>query len=82
MPNDLPEIMFSPAESNTLSIEVGHVRLIFLQDENSLFHLNISLEIIESLYLKPLKYLLFLVGPDDADAFFDNAIITMRTAHL
>jgi hypothetical protein len=87
-----------------------------LQDENSSFHLNITLEIIESLCLKPLEYLLFLgwcilgvkvvlahepdgneidtdgnlgeheiyyfVGPDDAGVFFDDAVTTMRTAHL
>ena len=52
--------MPSPAESDTLSIEAGHVRLIPLQDDNSSFHLDIPLEIIESLCLKPLKYLLFL----------------------
>jgi hypothetical protein len=108
--------MSSSAESNTPSIEVGHVRLILLQDENSSFHLDIPLEIIESLCLKPLKYLLFLgwcilgvegvlayerdgneidtdgnlgeheiyyfVGPDDAGAFFDDAVIAIRTAHL
>jgi hypothetical protein len=108
--------MSSPAESDTPSIEVGHVRLILLQDENSSFHLDIPLEIIESLCLKPLKYLLFLgwcilgvegvlayepngdeidtdgnlaeheiyyfVAPDDAGAFFDDAVTPMCTAHL
>ena len=53
----LPGIMSSPAESDTPSIEAGHVRLILLHDENSSFHLDIPLEIIESLCLKPLKYL-------------------------
>ena len=108
--------MSSPAESDTASIEAGHVRLILLHDENSSFYLDIPLEIIKSLCLKPLKYLLFLgwcilgvegvlayerdgngvdtdgnlgeheiyyfVGPDDAGAFFDDAVIAMRTGHL
>ena len=42
------------------SVEVGHVRLVLLHDENSSFHLDISLDIIESLCSKPLKYLHFL----------------------
>jgi len=107
--------MSSPAVSDTASIEAGHVRLILLHDANSSFHLDIPLEIIESLCLKPLKYLLFLgwcilgaegvlayerdgneidtdgnLGeheiyyfvPDDAGAFFDDAVIAMRTGHL
>jgi hypothetical protein len=41
-------------------IEFGRVRLILLQDEDSSFHLDIPLDIIKSLCLKPLKYLLFL----------------------
>ena len=48
------------SSSNVPVIEVGHVRLILLHDENSSFHLDIPLDIIESLCLKPLKYLLFL----------------------
>ena len=46
--------------SSTPVIEVGHVRLILLQDKNSQFYLDIPLNTIESLCLKPLKYLLFL----------------------
>ena len=52
--------MSSPTESDIPSIEVVHVRLILLHDANSSFHLDIPLDIIESLCLKPLKYLLFL----------------------
>jgi hypothetical protein len=53
--------MSSPAGSgNTLIPEDGHVRLILLDKENSSFYLDIPLEIIKSLCLKPLKYLLFL----------------------
>lgn len=109
--------MSSPAESDTPTIEAGHVRLILLHDENSSFYLDIPLEIIKSLCLKPLKYLLFLgwcilgvegvlayepdgneidtdgilgeheiyyfVGlDDDPGAFFDDAVIAMRTGHL
>ena len=52
--------MSSPTDSDIPSIEVRHVRLILLHDGNSSFHLNMLLDIIESLCLKPLKYLLFL----------------------
>ena len=54
--------MSSPAESDTPVIEVGHVRLILLLDKISFesFHLDIPLDVIKSLCLKPLKYLLFL----------------------
>ena len=52
--------MSSSAESDTPIIEEGHVRLILLQAENSSFHLDIPLEIIQRLCLKPLKYLRFL----------------------
>ena len=53
--------MSSPAGSSATSVsEDGHVRLILLEEENSSFYLDIPLEIIESLCLKPLKYLLFL----------------------
>ena len=48
------------SSSNIHVIDVGHVRLILLHDENSSFYLDIPLNIIESLCLKPLKYLLFL----------------------
>jgi hypothetical protein len=42
------------------SIPEGHVRLILLSDDNSSFYLQIPLGIIESLCLKPCKYLVFL----------------------
>ena len=48
------------SSSNIPVIEVGHVRLILLHDENSSFYLDIHLNIIRSLRWKPLKYLLFL----------------------
>jgi hypothetical protein len=40
--------------------EDGHVRLILLSERNSSFYLDIPVEIIKTLCLKPLKYLLFL----------------------
>lgn len=59
--------MSSPTESlvdgQDLTMPVlkdGHVCLILLNKENSSFYLDIPLEIIQSLCLKPLKYLLFL----------------------
>src|SRR5882762_2154793 len=42
------------------SIPLGHVRLILLSKDNSSFHLQIPLDIIGSLCLKPRKYLVFL----------------------
>ena len=48
------------SSSNIPVIDVGHVRLILLHDENCSLYLDIPLIIIESLCLKPLKYLLFL----------------------
>jgi hypothetical protein len=48
------------AEFDTPSIEENHVRLILLQAENSSFHLDIPLATIQSLCLRPLKYLRFL----------------------
>jgi hypothetical protein len=53
--------MSSPAGSGATSVpEDGHVRLILLEGENSSFYLDIPLQTVESLCLKPLKYLLFL----------------------
>ena len=40
--------------------EDGHVRLVLLGEENPSLYLDIPLEIIESLCLKPRKYLLYL----------------------
>jgi hypothetical protein len=40
--------------------EEGHVHLILLNEENSSFYLDIPIDIIQSLCLKPLKYLLYL----------------------
>ena len=42
------------------SIPQGHVRLILLSVNDSLFYLQIPLDIISSLCLKPRKYLVFL----------------------
>jgi hypothetical protein len=50
----------STGSSTTPIPEDGHVRLILLDEENSSFYLDIPLQIIKSLCLKPLKYLLFL----------------------
>lgn len=59
--------MSSPTESlvdgQDLTMPIlkdGHVCLILPNKENSSFYLDIPLEIIQSLCLKPLKYLLFL----------------------
>ena len=53
--------MSSPAESDAIPVpNDGHVRLILLEEETSSFHLDVPLDIINSLCLKPLKYLLFL----------------------
>jgi hypothetical protein len=49
----------SPSPSN-IPIDEGHVRLVLLQNEHSSFFLDIPLDIIESVCLKPRKYLLFL----------------------
>ena len=52
----------SPAHSGsaTISVPEGHVALVLLQEEASSFYLQIPLDIIGSLCLKPCKYLLFL----------------------
>jgi hypothetical protein len=48
--------------SSPVAVEVaeGHVVLVLLQDRNSVFYLEIPLDIIDNLCLKPLKYLLYL----------------------
>jgi len=42
------------------SIPQGHVRLVLFSKNDSSFYLQIPLEIIDSLCLKPRKYLVFL----------------------
>ncbi|KAF8341791.1 hypothetical protein F5887DRAFT_1218252, partial [Amanita rubescens] len=49
--------MSSPVE---VEVAEGHVALVLLQDRNSVFYLEIPLDIINNLCLKPLKYLLYL----------------------
>lgn len=44
----------------TISVPDGHVALVLLQEAASSFYLQIPLNIIGSLCLKPRKYLLFL----------------------
>lgn len=50
----------SPAPAAADQVPPGHVRLILLQEEDSSFYLEIPLDIIHSLCLKPRKYLVFL----------------------
>lgn len=38
----------------------GHVRLILLSRNNSTFHLQIPIDVIDTLCLRPRKYLIFL----------------------
>ncbi|KAF8523457.1 hypothetical protein BU17DRAFT_63749 [Hysterangium stoloniferum] len=52
--------MSSSAGSNTLSIPDHFVGLVLLDDEDSPFYLQIPLDTIESLCLKPRKYLCYL----------------------
>ena len=47
-------------ESNDSIPQDGHVRLILISNHNSSFYLEIPLHIIDSLCLKPRKYLVFL----------------------
>jgi len=42
------------------SIPEGHVRLVLFSNDDSRFYLQIPIEIIDSLCLKPRKYLVFL----------------------
>jgi len=46
--------------SNDSIPQDGHVRLILISNDNSSFYLEIPLDIIDSLCLKPRKYLVFL----------------------
>ena len=50
----------SHSGSATISVPQGHVALVLLREEVSTFYLQIPLDIIGSLCLKPRKYLLFL----------------------
>ncbi|KAF8801171.1 hypothetical protein BYT27DRAFT_7235831 [Phlegmacium glaucopus] len=50
----------SHSEQSSSSVPEGHIVLILLQKEESSFYLQIPLDIIHSLCLKPRKYLLFL----------------------
>jgi hypothetical protein len=53
--------MPSPSRSEvTVTVPEGHVALVLLQEGDSSFYLQIPLDIIKSLCLKPRKYLLFL----------------------
>jgi hypothetical protein len=54
--------MSSPShtDSATVSVPEGQVALVLLQEGDSSFYLRIPLSIINSLCLKPRKYLLFL----------------------
>ena len=58
--HDIMKIQKTMSSPNIPVIEVGHVRLILLHDENPSFHLDIPLDTIRSLCSKPLKYLRFL----------------------
>jgi hypothetical protein len=45
----------------SISVPKGHIALVLLRDENSVcFYLQIPLDVIHNLCLKPRKYLLFL----------------------
>jgi hypothetical protein len=46
--------------SSAISVPDGHIGLILLHEQHSSFYLQIPLDIIGSLCLKPRKYLLFL----------------------
>ena len=48
------------SRSTTSSVPGGHVWLVLLHEEPSSFYLQIPVDIIHSLCLKPRKYLLFL----------------------
>jgi hypothetical protein len=54
--------MSSPSysESSTPSVPEGHVALVLLREEESVYYLKIPLNIISSLCLTPRKYLVFL----------------------
>ncbi|KAI0247736.1 hypothetical protein BJV78DRAFT_1157000 [Lactifluus subvellereus] len=52
--------MSSSSGSASISVSHGYVGLILLLEEDSTFYLQVPLDIIGSLCLKPLKYLLFL----------------------
>ena len=50
----------SESDSDSVSVPDGHVVLVLFQQGDSSFYLQIPLEIINSLCLKPRKYLLYL----------------------
>ena len=50
----------SSASACPISVPDGHIWLILLHEEHSSFYLQVPLDIIDSLCLKPRKYLLFL----------------------
>jgi hypothetical protein len=55
-----PAAMSSSSEPASISVPPDYVGLVLLHEEDSSFYLQIPLDIIGSLCLKPRKYLLFL----------------------